>query len=149
VRNFCESGKPIYAECGGLIYLAQGVEHEMQRFSLVGILPVWTRMLNKRKALGYVEVTLEYDSLFGQRGESFRGHEFHYSELVEASTDQNGWQAAYQLKQDRTGNCSAEGYQKGNILASYAHLHLASRPEALSRFVKKMKKTSDRSPCEK
>lgn len=148
VRDFCTSGKPVYAECGGLIYLSQGVEQEGQRFPLVGTLPAWTRMLKKCKALGYVEVTLEHDSLFGQRGESFRGHEFHYSELIEPSTSQNGWQAAYQLKQNRTGNCSAEGYQKGNILASYAHLHLASRPAALSHFVKKMKKISDRRSCD-
>ena len=149
VRAFCDSGKPVYAECGGLIYLAQGVEHEQQRFPLVGTLPVWTQMLNKRKALGYVEVTLQHDSLFGQQGENFRGHEFHYSELIEPAADQNGWQAAYQLKQNRTGNIRAEGYQKGNIIASYAHLHLASRPTALTHFIKNMEKTSDRRSCDK
>ena len=139
IRNFCESGKPVYAECGGLIYLAQGVEQGDKRFSLVGSLPVWVRMLEKRKALGYVEVTLEKDSLFGRCGESFRGHEFHYSELVDSPQGKEGWESVYRLKQNRTGVCSAEGYQKGNILASYAHLHLASRPEALTRFIEKIK----------
>lgn len=145
VRTFCNSGKPVYAECGGLIYLAQGVEHERQRFPLVGTLPFWTRMLDKRKALGYIEATLQNDSLFGPKGETFCGHEFHYSERIEPTTDQDGWQAAYQLKQNRTGNYRAEGHQKGNIIASYAHLHLASKPAALNHFIKKMKKTSDRS----
>ncbi len=149
VRAFCDSGKPVYAECGGLIYLSQGVEQEGQCFSLVGTMPVWARMLKKRKALGYVEVTLEQDSLFGRRGESFRGHEFHYSELVEPPTGQDGWQAVYLLKQNRTGNCSVEGYQKDNILASYAHLHLASRPKALTRFVEHMRTTSDRRQSDK
>lgn len=144
VSDFCASGKPVYAECGGLIYLSQGVVEEEQRFPLVATMPVWTKMLKKRKALGYVEVTLEHDSLFGHCGASFRGHEFHYSELIEAPTGQDGWQTVYRLKQNRTGNCSAEGYQKENILASYAHLHLASRPKALTRFVEHMKATSDR-----
>ncbi len=139
VRAFCSSGQPVYAECGGLIYLSQGVEEEGQKFPLVGSMPVWTRMLKKRKALGYVEVTLEQDSLFGRCGEVFRGHEFHYSELVESPTGRDGWQAVYRLKQNRTGNCSAEGYQKGNILASYAHLHLASRPDALAHFIEQMR----------
>lgn len=144
VKSFCASGKPVYAECGGLIYLSQGVEQEGQRFPLVAALPVWTRMLKKRKTLGYVEATLERDSLFGCCGASFRGHEFHYSELLESPIGQDGWQAVYRLKQNRSGNCSAEGYQKGNILVSYAHLHLASRPKALTHFIENMRATSDR-----
>jgi cobyrinic acid a,c-diamide synthase len=138
VGEFCRSGKPVYAECGGLIYLAQGVEQDAAKIPLTGILPVWARMLEKRKALGYVEVTLQDDSLFGGRGDVFRGHEFHYSELVGDPVGQDGWRSVYQLKQNRSGNCVAEGYQKGNVLASYAHLHLASQPEAVEYFLAKM-----------
>lgn len=141
VTDFCHSGRPVYAECGGLIYLTRGIEQQDGRISLAGVLPVWVRMLEKRKALGYVEVTLEADSLFGCRGEVFWGHEFHYSELTENPQGKEEWQAVYTLKQNRSGNCTAEGYQKGNILASYAHLHLASRPEALAHFIGKMRDT--------
>ena len=139
VTDFCRSGRPVYAECGGLIYLTRGIEQLQGSIPLVGVLPVWARMLEKRKALGYVEVTLEDDSLFGCRGEVFRGHEFHYSELTENPQGKEEWQTVYTLKQNRSGNCSKEGYQKGNILASYAHLHLASRPEAVAHFVRKMR----------
>jgi cobyrinic acid a,c-diamide synthase len=138
INEFCRSGKPVYAECGGLIYLTQGVEQGDERIPLVGHLPVWARMLEKRKALGYVEVTLEDDSLFGYQGDVFRGHEFHYSELITDPAGQDGWRAVYQLKQNRSGHCVAEGYQKGNVLASYAHFHLASHPEAVKCFVTKM-----------
>lgn len=138
VSTFCASGKPVYAECGGLIYLSQGVEQEGRRFPFVGELPVWAKMLNKRKALGYVEVTLQQDSLFGTRGSVFRGHEFHYSELLGSPVGIDGWESVYQLKQNRNDHCSAEGYQRGNTLASYAHLHLASRPDAVDRFIGKL-----------
>ncbi len=139
IRSFCSSGKPVYAECGGLIYLTQGIEQEGKHYPFVGELPVWARMLDKRKALGYVEACLQQDSLFGKGGTTFRGHEFHYSELIESPVGTDGWQAVYQLKQKRSGELRAEGYQRGNVLASYAHLHLASKPEAVSWFVNRMR----------
>ena len=139
IRSFCTSGKPVYAECGGLIYLSQGIEQEGEKYSFVGEVPVWAKMRNKRKALGYVEVTLQQDSLFGSCGSVFRGHEFHYSELTGSPAGIDGWEAVYQLKQNRTGRYSAEGYQRGNILAGYVHLHLASRPEAVDRFIGKLR----------
>jgi cobyrinic acid a,c-diamide synthase len=139
VRLFCAGGKPVYAECGGLIYLSRGVELDERRHAFAGVLPVRTRMLDRRKALGYVEARLERDSLFGRKGETFRGHEFHYSELIGSPVGVDGWQAVYRLKQKRSGRVLAEGYQRGRVLASYAHLHLGSRPEAVSRFVARMK----------
>lgn len=140
VRNFCSSGRPVYAECGGLIYLTQGVEQDGARFPFVGELPVWARMLAKRKALGYVEAALQQDSLFGEKGTVFRGHEFHYSELIDCPVGTDGWQSTYQLTQKRSGKNRPEGYQRGNVLASYAHLHLASKPEAMDWFVRKLRK---------
>ena len=139
VRTFCASGKPVYAECGGLIYLTQGVEYAEQHYPLVGELPVWTRMLEKRKTLGYVTATLTANSLFGDASTCFRGHEFHYSELIKEPTGSAGWQSVYQLTQNRGGQSRPEGYQRGNVLASYAHLNLASQPEALDSFVARLR----------
>ncbi len=135
IRAFCTGEKPVYAECGGLIYLTRGVECADRTVPLVGAIPVWTRMLPRRKTLGYVAARLTENSLFGATGAVFRGHEFHYSELVDDPVGRDGWQAAYQLTENRNGDIRPEGYQKGNILASYAHLHLASQPEALDSFV--------------
>ncbi len=138
VADYCRSGKPVYAECGGLIYLSQGVEVDGKRWPLIGMIPSWARMLEKRKALGYVEATLQSPTLLGEVGICLRGHEFHYSELCDDPIGKDGWQAAYQLKQNRSGKCRDEGYQKGNVLASYAHLHLASQPQALDALIAKM-----------
>ena len=76
---------PVYAECGGFIYLTGGVVATKNVRSgltpMVGIFPVTTRMLSRRKALGYREVQLIGDSLLGPTGTIARGHEFHYSEM--------------------------------------------------------------------
>ncbi|MDY0190318.1 MAG: cobyrinate a,c-diamide synthase [Desulfuromonas sp.] len=135
VRNFCASNRPVYAECGGLIYLCAGVENNAQRWPLVGVVPCWARMLDKRKALGYVTATLQQPALFGTSGAQLRGHEFHYSELCHDPIGEQGWQAAYQLRHNRSGKTIPEGYQRGNILASYAHMHIASQPGALEHFI--------------
>jgi cobyrinic acid a,c-diamide synthase len=139
VAEFCASGRPVYAECGGLIYLSRGLESAKGTIPLLGIVPVTVRMLEKRKALGYVTATLGTDSLFGHAGDQFRGHEFHYSELSAEPTESSGWQAIYRLEQNRSGKIVAEGYQRGNILASYAHLHLASNSRALDHFIKRLR----------
>ncbi len=139
IRKFCAAGKPVYAECGGLIYLTLGVEYEQHRYSLVGEIPTWTRMLDKRKTLGYVTAELTADSLFGDASTCFRGHEFHYSELIQEPTGAGGWQAVYRLTQNRGGQIRPEGYQRGNVLASYAHLNLASHPGALDMFIARLR----------
>lgn len=136
IRRFARSGRPVYAECGGLMYLSQGiVTREGKAFPMVGLLPQWTRMLDRKKTLGYAEVTLTEDSLWGKRGTVLKGHEFHYSELAGEPGEDAGWVRAYAVKKRRSGAFTREGFQRGRVLASYVHLHPASRPEAVDRFL--------------
>ncbi|MFH1114146.1 MAG: cobyrinate a,c-diamide synthase [Pseudomonadota bacterium] len=136
VRAFARSGWPIYAECGGLMYLSQGIETtDGTRFDMAGILPARTRMLNRLKTLGYVEVTLVRDSLFGKAGTTMRGHEFHYSELVGDPAEDPNWSRVYEVRKVRLPTVTLEGYQYGRILAGYMHAHFASRPDAVEHFV--------------
>jgi cobyrinic acid a,c-diamide synthase len=133
LRRFAESHHVIYAECGGLMYLSQGIETlEGVRHPMLGLLPAWTRMCPRRKSLGYVEVTLARESLWGHAGDMLRGHEFHYSELAHLPA---GCELAYKLRYRRSERPAAEGFQSGQVLASYAHIHFASRPEAVRHFV--------------
>src|SRR6185369_6663068 len=87
IRVAIESGLPVYAECGGFIYLTSGVaENEEEGRSLkelIGVFPVATTMLKQRKALGYREIKLRSDSVLGKEGATARGHEFHYSRIDE------------------------------------------------------------------
>jgi cobyrinic acid a,c-diamide synthase len=136
VRQFAAAGGLIYAECGGLMYLAEGIETTNgARHALLGLLPAWTRMCSRRKSLGYVEVTLSTDSLWGRRGEQLRGHEFHYSELLADPTTNSDWQTAYEARHRQSDVVTREGFQRGRVLASYMHLHFASRPAAVQCLV--------------
>ncbi len=138
-----ESGMPVYAECGGFIYLTQGVRDNaspgnsatvdcQDMIPLVGIFPVSTRMLPRRKALGYREVELSGDSILGPAGTIARGHEFHYSEMEEMPEEVK---RLYQVRKNGTV-IAAEGYRYRNCLASYLHLHFGSCPEMAGAFVK-------------
>jgi len=135
IREYANSGRPLYAECGGLMYLSEGIEAGGLYYPLLGTLPARTRMLGVKKALGYVEVALTEDSLWGRRGDIFRGHEFHYSELCGDPAADPAWRAVYALRRQRSGAIEAEGFQKGAILASYTHLYYGSRPAAIEHFL--------------
>ena len=137
IRAYAGSGRPLYAECGGLMYLSRGIEADGRFYPLAGVLPTRTRMLTGKKALGYVEVALAEDSLWGRRGELLRGHEFHYSELIDDPASDPAWRKVYSLRRRRTDTVETEGYQNGAILASYLHLHYASRPAAVARFLER------------
>jgi cobyrinic acid a,c-diamide synthase len=138
-----ESGMPVYAECGGFIYLSRGVRGKaspgnsatvdcQDMIPLVGIFPVSTRMLPRRKALGYREVELSGDSILGPAGTIARGHEFHYSEMEEMPQEV---ERLYEVRKNGTV-IAAEGYRYRNCLASYLHLHFGSCPEMANAFVK-------------
>ena len=144
IRAYAASGRPLYAECGGLMVLSQGIEAAGRFHPLVGVLPTRMRMLPARKALGYVEATLMEDSLWGRRGDVLRGHEFHYSELIDDPLSDPAWRKVYSLRRRRTDAVETgadavetEGYQNGAILASYTHLHYASRPAAVAHFLER------------
>jgi len=152
IRQFAECNRVIYAECGGLMYLSLGIEAlDGARHQMLGIVPVWTRMCPRRKSLGYVEVTLVRECHWGRAGDVLRGHEFHYSEMMpsaETSSLMRLGQAAcatlpcelaYELRYRRSENPAAEGFLIGNVLASYAHLHFASRPDAVLHFISRLK----------
>ncbi|NLI81462.1 MAG: cobyrinate a,c-diamide synthase [Deltaproteobacteria bacterium] len=128
-------GAPIYAECGGLMTLGRCIETaDGKRFPMAGLLPFGTRMLKRRKALGYTEVILRDACLLGDPGTAIRGHEFHYSEIVGEEED-GAMRLVYAVQGRRGGAMRLEGYAKGSVLASYVHLHWGSNPLAAVKFV--------------
>lgn len=140
IRNSVEAGMPVYAECGGFIYLTEGVvatKNEMElSHEMVGVFPVKTRMLSRRKALGYREVELTRETLLGPRGTIARGHEFHYSEMeaMPAAVER-----VYRVRKSGI-DLGAEGYAYKNCLASYVHLHFGSSPGMAVAFVASCRK---------
>jgi cobyrinic acid a,c-diamide synthase len=137
IRSVVLRGMPVYAECGGLMVLSRFIETlDGKRHSMAGVLPFGTRMLPRRKALGYTEVVLQDRCLLGERDQIIRGHEFHYSEIVEAEADP-AMTHVYKIRGRKYGNDRPEGYTVGSALASYVHLHWGSAPEAAASFVRR------------
>jgi len=130
VLQAAEQGLPIYAECGGLMYLGQSLSDlEGVHYPMVGALPVQTSMVGRNLHLGYREVESCTDSPILRRGQRVRGHEFHWSVLgQEAEAEQPVYRV---IDQDER----PEGFQVGSVWASYIHIHLGSDPSLAPRFV--------------
>lgn len=135
IRDFAGRNGPIYAECGGLMYLSQALRTlSGERHPMVGLLPCEVQMFERLQALGYVDVETQAPSMLGPTGTRFRGHQFRYSELSPAPAREQVAQV-YKLKRRRGGDVLSEGYQLGSVLASYVHAHWASNPEVAHAFV--------------
>jgi len=133
IRNQKENGMPVYSECGGFMYLCRELtDMAGNRFPMVGCFPFSARMFPRLKALGYREVTFSEDTLLGKRGQTLRGHEFHYSELDHTEHDMD---TVYTVTARDGGAGANDGYQTARCLGSYIHLHFGSRPEAARCFV--------------
>ena len=133
VRKLAAAGAPIYAECGGLMYLTAGIRTlDGTLHPMVGLIPGEAVMRDRLQALGYVEVETRASSLLGPSGTRFRGHEFRYSELAGMPPDV---ERAYSLKSPFGGEARLEGYRRDNVLATYVHAHWASNPRAAKSFV--------------
>ncbi|NTW02521.1 MAG: cobyrinate a,c-diamide synthase, partial [Oscillochloris sp.] len=133
LRAAAATGTPIYAECGGLMYLTEAVvDADGRAFPLVGLLPGRSTMTG-RLTLGYRTVQAQADSWLWRAGETVRGHEFHYS-LWDSRPEGLPW--LYQCLPDAMRPMlRPEGAQLGSILASYVHLHFLACPELATRFV--------------
>ena len=124
------SGVPVYAECGGLMYLGkslsdlEGVTHPM-----VGVIPAESAMSQSRLTLGYREVESCSDNPVLQVGQRVRGHEFHWSTLAQ----QPGAEESVYKVIDQENR--PDGFRTRNVWASYVHIHLGSRPGLAARFV--------------
>jgi len=132
IKEAVNKGIPIFAECGGFMYLAQGIsDFSGKSWPGVGIIPAQVKMTDKLVALGYVKATALHDSILAKKGEVLVGHEFHYSQI---SGIDEGEQAC-SLEGGKGKDFRRDGYVKENILASYVHLHLRSNPLAVNNFL--------------
>jgi cobyrinic acid a,c-diamide synthase len=121
VRGFAREGKPLVAECGGLLYLVE----ELNGHQMCGVLDASARMTD-RLSLGYRDARAAHDSPLAEAGTHVRGHEFHYSAVAPRAGERPAWEI-----EDR----GPEGFVWGNVHASYLHLHWAATPELPRRLV--------------
>ena len=131
LRAHARAGKPIYAECGGLMYLGEAIQTlDERRHAMLGLIRGVACMRNRLQALGYVEVETSDASPLGPAGTRFRGHQFRYSVFETSAAP-----ARYSLRVKRSGELRSEGYGHGPVLGSYVHAHWASNPAIAEAFV--------------
>ena len=133
IKSASEDGMPIYGECGGLMYLGQGIESESGSFRMVGALPCTTIMEKRLVALGYVNAEVTGENPVAKMGQNIRGHEFHYSRCV---CDRDA-SYAYRLSRGKGIAGGRDGLVEHNTLAGYLHAHFYSF--STDRFIESCK----------
>jgi cobyrinic acid a,c-diamide synthase len=129
IRLAAESGMPLYAECGGLMYAGEALtDADGRRHAMLGLVPAESNMRNIRLSLGYREVRALSSSMVLPKDAVTRAHEFHYSTLESPPPAET---AAYKVD----GSERVDGYRCGSVLASYIHLHFGSSRDIAPRFV--------------
>jgi cobyrinic acid a,c-diamide synthase len=126
VKEAAEREMPIYAECGGLIYLSRSITWNNDRYSMVGLFPVDLTMNDKPVGHGYTLLEVDRDNPFFKVGTKIKGHEFHYSGLESGLSDvDTGMMVA-------TGfglNGKRDGMMYKKSLACYTHIHADGTPD--------------------
>ena len=133
IYEHAQNGLPVYAECGGLVYLSSLFENDKNiSYPMVGLFPFNIRLLSRIKSLGYREIRLASLCVLGSPGDIIKGHEFHYSELSQQDEYND---LAYQIINLKGGELQKEGFMFKNTLASYMHLHFGSNIKVAENFV--------------
>ncbi|MCL6472199.1 MAG: hydrogenobyrinic acid a,c-diamide synthase (glutamine-hydrolyzing) [Firmicutes bacterium] len=130
IKKAIGDGMPVYAECGGLMYLARGISWNGKTREMVGGLPCDIFMHKKPKGHGYVRLKTTGDSWLTSDLE-VKGHEFHYSEVKNLSDVR----FAYRVLRGKGVDGLNDGIVYKNVLASYTHLHSAGFPIWAEKFI--------------
>lgn len=142
ITEASNAGMPIYAECGGLMYLCRSiVNFEGNRFSMVGLVPADCRMQSKLQRVGYVTATALKPSILANTGDTLCGHEFHFSTMEPTGQD---FPWAYALQGIRQNAPHEEGFIHKNVIASYLHINFDGNPQSADRFISSCRDWTDK-----
>jgi len=144
MREFAASGRPIYAECGGMMYLTRSLtDEEGNQHDMAGVLSFAVEMTSKLVRFGYVTVEFAQDCLLGPAGTSIRGHSFHHSRILGTPETPGNYLVKYSL----SGQRESEGFGQPstNVLASYIHLHFRANPAVAQNLLAAALTVSSRS----
>jgi cobyrinic acid a,c-diamide synthase len=134
-----EQGLVVWAECGGLIYLSQTLLHNGHAYPMTGALPIVIEQMKTPQGHGYVQATVDRANPFFQEGAVLRGHEFHYSRVVQGMENV---ETVLHLSRGKGLAQARDGIVKGNLVAAYTHLHALGSPEWAISFIRAIKRLS-------
>lgn len=138
-REIIIQGLPCFAECGGLMYLAERIYLE-QSYQFSGILPISISFSNKPAGHGYFEAIVDKQNPYFELNEIIRGHEFHYSWISEIKSNV---ETALKVVRGVGAIENRDGFVYKNVFASYVHIHNASYPNWAKRFVELVRKNKN------
>jgi cobyrinic acid a,c-diamide synthase len=124
-----ERGLPVYAECGGLMYLGKSLILEDREYPMAGVFPLSFKLYERPQAHGYTEVKVTRANPFFKRGTVLRGHEFHYSRGHGPLPASGPLTLAFRMMRGQGIADGRDGLCYGNVLATYTHLHALGAPE--------------------
>ena len=127
LKNAAENGLPIYAECGGFMYLGETLTVDDHCYPMVGALPVQFGMEKRPQGHGYTELEVDTGNPFFAPGTRLCGHEFHYSRILSIKQEEN--RTAYRVIRGTGMEGKRDGMIRKNILAGFTHLHALGTPE--------------------
>jgi cobyrinic acid a,c-diamide synthase len=138
-------GLPVYAECGGLMYLARGIhwqDTQGARYAeMTGALPFDVEMTAQPQGHGYVLAECQVDTPFFPRGSILRGHEFHHSHIIGADDD---LPSVLRLERGVGVGAGRDGLVFGSVYAGYTHLHAYGSPEWAPALVRRAAYAAER-----
>ena len=128
IKYFSENNKPIYAECGGLMYLTKSIDD----LPMVDVFPYESMLTKKVQGLSYTIAEVIQDNPILKKGSTYHGHEFHYSKVEYTGSDKNDF--AFKMKRGVGITGEYDGLMKNNTVASYIHTHTACLPDFAYNF---------------
>ncbi len=137
IATAIEKGLPVYAECGGLMYLGRSIAWENESHAMVGALPFDVEMQKKPQGHGYIALEVQKDNPYFPVGATIKGHEFHHSRII--NLDASGLQTAWRVTRGHGIDGTGDGLVYKNVFASYTHLHALGTPEWAPALVEKAK----------
>jgi len=126
LKSLADAGLPVYAECGGLIYLARELILDGERFPMAGVIPLVLGFSKRPQGHGYTVVRVEKENPYFKVGTEFAGHEFHYSKVLEWQGKDND--LVFRMKRGEGVSNHKDGICYKNVLATYTHLHALGVP---------------------
>lgn len=138
VRSAAEKGLPIYAECGGLMFLGDSIVIDGKKYPMAGIFPITFEMKKKPQAHGYTIVEVEKENPFYPVGTVLHGHEFHYSAVVSISENSSAFMA-FRMKRGHGIKNKMDGICYKNVFATYTHIHALGATEWINGLINKAK----------
>ena len=134
LKSLANHGLPIYAECGGLMYLGEELVLDEMSFPMAGILPVVFGFSKKPQGHGYTVVTVEHPNPYFKIGTQLKGHEFHYSRVLKWRGTDND--LAFNMKRGVGFINHRDGVCYKNVLATYTHIHALGTPSWAESMVR-------------